>query len=332
MIELDERQERLFRVIGGVGGDLIDAAEKRQFAVSLWRKWLPIAACMALLVGMTAWVLPQFRVKEEAPAQMETAEETAPVTQTGEEFVPENQEEMAAEEYLFVWSEEATAPKERLIINGTIYYPEAVYDPIHAELGEWVGSVEGAGVYAAGENWKETKQGIEMPLEIFVAQEDGYRYCLTYYAWDGPAYTLEEARALEDLTVFTIGTAFATPARDLTVENLVKFFLESLELERQAGRRTVDLDNYLWYDEQKEAYVIPVEDVAAQLDRYLDSWQWPELEEHEAIVLEDLDPPYRQAEEIQASVFGPETLTLLTDRYCYTIRFTEDRCLYDIIE
>ena len=40
--ERDKRRETLFRAIGGVGGDLIDMAEKRVFRAGIWRRWLPI--------------------------------------------------------------------------------------------------------------------------------------------------------------------------------------------------------------------------------------------------------------------------------------------------
>lgn len=327
MNTMEERQERLLRAIGGVGGDLIATAEQKRFPMRVWQKWLPVAACLVLLVGLTALVLPILRTEPEMEVTMEAAQ---PVTQPEAETDTVEQEETAAVQVLFRWSDEEVQPKERLIIGGTIYYVEAVYEAEREALGDWVAAVDGWNVYAGGSTWKPDKWGTSMPLEVFAAQEDGYRYCLTYYAWDGPTYTMEEAKALEDLTVLALGVDFADPA-DLTEEALVSFFLDTLALERQAGRRTVDLDRYLWYDETKDVYVIPAEDVAAQLERYLEGWNWPELAEHEALVLNTLEPAEREEERFAAAVFDEDTLNLTTDKRTYTIRFTADGCLYQRI-
>ena len=170
-----------------------------------------------------------------------------------------------------------------------------------------------------------------MPLEIFVEQEDGrYLYCLTYYAWDGAACTLKEAQKMEDLSAFALGEAFSDPA-ELTEPQLVRFFLRTLELERQTGRRTEDLNRYLWYDAAEDCYIIPMEDIAAQLDRYLDGNSWPRFAENRALVLKTLEAE-RQPETFAAAVFEEDRLILTTDCYEYIIRFTEDRCVYESIQ
>lgn len=319
MITKEERSERLFRALGGVGGDLIDLAEKQVFRPGIGRRLLPVAVCLALLLGLTALIQPMFRVETKDQAQM-----AAPALP---EAAPAEQEKPS----VLQWTNREAAAKERLTVNGTIYYIEAVYEAQNAKLGQLVGTVDGAAVYAGGETWKPDRWGRDMPLEIFVEQaEGGYLYCLTYYAWDGAAYTMEDARELEDLTVFALGSAFADPA-ELTEEQLVTFFLQTLELEQQAGRRTENLNRYLWYDAAEDRYIIPMEDIAVQLDRYLDGYTWPRMAEHRALVLQTLEMEW-DPEGFAAAVFEEEYLILTTDRYVYTIRFAEDRCVYESIQ
>ena len=42
--------ERLFRAIGGVGGDLVDLAERRRYPASFWKRLAPLAACFAIVL------------------------------------------------------------------------------------------------------------------------------------------------------------------------------------------------------------------------------------------------------------------------------------------
>ena len=78
-------------------------------------------------------------------------------------------------------------------------------------------------------------------------------------------------------------------------------------------------------------YIIPMEDIAAQLDRYLDGNSWPRFAENRALVLKTLEAE-RQPETFAAAVFEEDRLILTTDCYEYIIRFTEDRCVYESIQ
>lgn len=324
MKSMEQRTERLLRAIGGVGGDLIDTAQNKQFSPALWRRLLPGAACLALLAGLTFLVLPVLR---GTPQAEKTTEVSQPASMPEEQPVSLPEEQPAPQSEA-CWLDQAISQKRRLVLDDTIYYAEAVFETANAVPGEWVGTVEGANAYAAGKTWKADHHGRKLPLELLVEQKHGYLYCLTYYAWDGPAYTMEQAQELEDLTVFALGVTFGDPA-ELTGEQLQTIFLETLALERQAGRRTVDLDRYLWYDEKKQAFVIPVGDVADQLNRFLAGWNWPELEEHTALVLESLDLPEREQEQFAAAVFDGDVLILTTDKRIYTIRFAQSGCRYE---
>jgi len=315
VITKQERSENLFRAIGGVGGDLIDLAEKKTFRPGYLRRLLPLAACLTLFLALGLWLQDLFPVERETDLQL-----TAPP-----------QAAAPVESAAYRWSDRPITAKERLTVNGTIYYIEAVYEAKSAKRGDQIGQVDGKAVYIGGETFKQDHWGREMPLEIFVEQEDGrYLYCLTYYAWDGAAGTMEEVRQMEDLSAFALGEAFSDPA-ELTEAQLVRFFLRTLELERQMGRRTEDLNRYLWYDAAEDCYIIPMEDIAVQLDRYLDGNSWPRFAENRALVLKTLEAE-RQPETFAAAVFEEDRLILTTDRYEYTIRFTEDRCVYESIQ
>lgn len=70
--------EYIFEALGGVGGDLIDMAEKITFPRSLWRRAVPWAACLAVLAGMAAgvwYLLPQTAVEPAELAEVENPAE-----------------------------------------------------------------------------------------------------------------------------------------------------------------------------------------------------------------------------------------------------------------
>ena len=315
MNTLEQRSERLFQAIGGVGSDLIDQAETQTFRPGFVRRLLPLVACLTLFLALGVWLQLLLPAEQEAGPQMAAPPQTA----------------APAEPAAYHWSDRPVTPKKRMTVHGTIYYIEAVYEAKNARLGDQIGQADGMAVYIGGETFKEDHWGREMPLEIFVEQENGqYWYCLTYYAWDGAACTLEEAQTLEDLSVLALGEAFADPA-ELTEPQLVQFFLQTLELERQTGRRTEDLNRYLWYDAAEDCYIIPMEDIAVQLDRYLDGHTWPKLAEHRALQLQSLQCQ-RPPETFSAAVWEEDRLILTTDRQEYTIRFTEGRCIYESIQ
>lgn len=315
---METGSERLFRVLGDVGGDLIATAERKAFARSRWQKWLPVAACLVLLVGMGYFALPHLTAETEScPAeQPETAAPQVPA-QTPEtesdrtEATPsENKTTGGSEGFGEAKPIQSGA---QLVFWDTIYYVEAVYEAEQAVAltDGWLGQVEaaddetlvGAEVFLRRDAaTRPDSKEREVPLEIFVYSGGKYLYCLTYYDTDEPL--------LEWLAVQTrwyygrldeLVETFVTPLEpylsgrnwnEADGDDLLTVFLATLELERAVGRRTADLDKYQWYD--GEVYVIPEADLQRQLDKYLDSYIWkPETmaqydTQRQAVVLQTL--------------------------------------------
>lgn len=80
--------EKMFRAIGGVGDDLIARADEpvTKTGDKMWYRIAALAACAALIIGVGALVLPNFRAKSAAPAaQTMDAEETGVAEAAAEE-------------------------------------------------------------------------------------------------------------------------------------------------------------------------------------------------------------------------------------------------------
>ena len=349
--ERDKRRETLFRAIGGVGGDLIDMAEKRVFRAGIWRRWLPMAACLALAAGIGALVWTQMwggqAPKDQNPAgPAETAEEY----QSAEEPVPETPAEEPTPEQPEYGAMTAQR-RQRLTVRGVIYYEEAIYEqlPAREQPGDWLGTVSeaddpalvGADVYAASDILRSGSRFTDMPLLILVEQPEGYRFCLTYYAWDGPLYTRQEAENLytegkwDALAAFALAdTAFGSPA-ELDSEALLRLFLQTLKLEELAGRRTGDLNRYLW--EQVDEFVLAPSEVTRQLDRYLEDYTFDPAQcaaydpARKALVLRTLEPEAWTMPMAERIVFEGDTMTVVTEERTCVVRLTERGCYYESI-
>lgn len=323
---MEERVETLFRALGDVGSDLIDTAEKRQFASTLWRKWLPVAACLALLMGVSVYVLPRLTTDikgtvEQTTAAKEQAEAKPKIEQSQES--------------------EAVA---RLVAFGMVYYPEAVYSAQEAEplLGQAEGVVTQADdeAFVGSVIWSKQdcarKDGV--PLEIFVEQEGAFVYCVTYYAPAGPLLSVEEAMLLwkngtwNTLIQTAADTApdFAHPSQ-LNQSQLVDFFVMTLELERQLDKRTEDLNHYLWL--RDGVYRIPLADVNRQLARYLEGFE--PFAESGVLILQTLEPTrsgktYAVTEDTRYDL-AAGTLSLAVGDRIIDLRVTESGCYFERI-
>ena len=53
------KQEKLFTALADVGDDLLDMAQNKRF-VNPWKRWGKIAACLAVVICLTALALPYF--------------------------------------------------------------------------------------------------------------------------------------------------------------------------------------------------------------------------------------------------------------------------------
>lgn len=176
----EEKQERLFRALGGVGIDLIDMAEKRTFA-PVWRKWGALAACLALVLCLGVLAMPYFPMGCGSSKSGSTADTSAAET------VQDSTAETAVEEAPAVAEEPAEAggeskPWVRLVFEDTVYRVEETYSKAEAEalLGEYLGTVE----ESDEEPWTGCKvYGVRTedagPSDaILVETEDGYLYCV----------------------------------------------------------------------------------------------------------------------------------------------------------
>lgn len=345
---METGKERLLRVIGDVGSDLIATAEQKVFAKSPWRTWLPAVACAALVLGMGYYALPYLTVREEAcPAEPPQSVET--VTQAeGDKYSPPVNGGMAD------IATEAVNGKEQLVFLDTLYYVEAVYEAETAiGLSDgYLGNVTdaddenliGAEVFlrrdaATKTDYKER----EVPLEILVFNGESYLYCLTYYETTGPLleWMAVQSRwysgrldALAETFAMAAAPDFDTAA-DMTREELLRFFLMTLELERSAGRRTEDLNRYLWYN--GKSYTIPYADVVRQLDKYLDDFTaLPETLTVEMLSLELEQEDWSIVPEQCRLDEEAKTLTLVLQRddaiKRYVVRFEDNRCVFEQIQ
>ena len=65
---MEAGNERLFRVLGDVGSDLIATAEQKVFARNPWRQIIPVAACLLAVVGLSLAAAPRFLVQQPQPS------------------------------------------------------------------------------------------------------------------------------------------------------------------------------------------------------------------------------------------------------------------------
>ena len=97
-----EQQEKLFRAIGFVGDDLIqraDAPVERQIVKTAWIKWVALAACCVLVIGLASR-LPLLGAKtaNTAPETASMMLDSTTATTEAKSEAPQMTEETAAEE------------------------------------------------------------------------------------------------------------------------------------------------------------------------------------------------------------------------------------------
>lgn len=367
MTDLQQRQEHLFRAIGGVGGDLVDAAERRSFPPGVLRRMLPVAVCLAVVVCL-GWLATVWFFGAPAEDVLAPEEKEVPRQEQQEkiELPQETQEEIQISG--------PVAETKELLFWDVIYYAEARYTAQEAEawLGEHLGVVEddrwpelaGAAVYLCKDAYtRPDAQGRQVPLEIFVEEEGDYWYCLTYYYSDVPAMRWEQVldlwnqgRTEELANQLTRVPEQARAAGELqwsgsgaemTPQAQVSFFRVTLQMEQVQGLRSMDLNRYLW--QQDGGYAVPVEELHRQLNRYVENevWDPAELpgysETYDAVLLSSL----AWCSEAQMEAFSlPEAVCSLdtdakkltvaflqedgTSRV-YRMRFEADRVVYELI-
>lgn len=363
-MELNSRQEQLFRAIGGVGSDLIDTAERRCFQPGPLRKYGPVAAGLLLLVGLSCFAAPYFPEKPpEATIIATPAEPEASLpSKVQEPLVPDIPQEQ-------VMLQGDVSTRQELVFWDMVYYVEAQYTAQEAadSLGAHLGTVQqadlpeltGASVYSRLDaSVRADSSGRQVPLEIFVENQDGYLYCLTYYYSALPLMQWGEVEALwqqgqldalaqQLVLVPELAAAYGQAqwsGEVLTPAEQAAFFRVTLQMERQHGVRTEDLIRYLW--SQDGGYAVPVEDIYRQLKRYLDNFSWVPEElpgysvEYDAVLFPSLAlcSDQQMADYVLPAVTGSldgahHSLTLTVPQTdgtvrSYTIVFEEDKMVY----
>lgn len=264
----ENQNERLFLALGEVGGDLVDLAECGTFRPNFWRRWGAMAACVALLLGLTAVSLPRLL---GGPARTGTGEEQKLVADA-----------------------ERVTPRQRLEFRYTYYYLDDEVRPGTPEdLGEPLGVVEAAEdpwlvdaqIYrrlGTAEYTNHMVHGLSVYQQVYVNGEDGYRLATTFnekvvarYSYEDVADALhreDTAWVLRDLIAPVVKYAddiTFEEAAQLSSESLNRLFLASTEL--NTGVSVAEL----WAAE--EGYVVPAADVHWRLNRLLrEPTYWPE--------------------------------------------------------
>ncbi len=230
----DEQQEKLFRAIGEVGGDLVDMAEKRTFAPSAWRKWGTLAACLAVVLSLSALVLPYFPIgcgsgmanESAAPTDMkpEAAADDAAMEPSTQEAPAETPEDMPEDTGMLTTAPETLSPTEdemqdyqgllrsRIVFRYTYYYvlPELrvpLGEP-PASLGEALETVEdaeaasliGCQVYRyenATEFDNHSVNGLTVPQKIWIETDAGYVYATTLNEKTVARFTISDVMLAE---------------------------------------------------------------------------------------------------------------------------------------
>ncbi len=229
------KNEDLFRAIGDVGDDLIHMAEHRRFS-GQWKKWLSMAASIALIVSLGALALPYFPMgcgaksaapeaapeepkysmdvmdqeskaeEPEAPMEAEPeAEEAAPMepntgASTNDAVMEEPQDEAVRKDVT------------QITICSTVYYlrPGIVKEgATPGNLGQYIGEVEtsdneayiGCPVYEMAHTvWysNHAVDGQSVPAEILVEGPDGWIAGFTGNEKTVSRYTAADVQAAID--------------------------------------------------------------------------------------------------------------------------------------
>lgn len=225
------KQEKIIDALGDIGDDLLLMAHTRRF-VSHWKRWLRTAACLALVICLTALALPYLPIGcgSSSKDSTETAmppdmQQDATIEEAPAEAEPETEEETASGETAPEDSPEGapadtedTCPEEKietsqalcqLVVQSTIYYlDESVVLPgeTPSNIGEYIGDITssddttltGCKAYAmSGTVWfsNHAVDGQSVPAEIYVDSPDGWLFARTHNEKTVSRYTAGDIQA-----------------------------------------------------------------------------------------------------------------------------------------
>ncbi len=286
-------KEDLFRALNDVGEDLIEMAQTKKFS-NPWKKWVPLAACMALTMSLGVLALPYFpmgcgasvkKSEEEAPTMDCVVEESA----AEDHEYQFNAQQAPAEEAPAEPQEEAgvsamSEPVTEFVVCHTRYYVRSVLEEEPRELGSYLGDINeadkesllGCPVYEELYSAQFSNHAVEGQIvtqNVFVKTADGWLYAMTanektlsrYTPWDieNALYNGDEQWILRN---------FVQPLENHDIHLFEgrcdsdcynRLFLASLQLNTGV---TVDSP---WLQEDLSLLVHP-EDVRQRLSRFVD--------------------------------------------------------------
>ena len=236
-------KETLFHAIGDVGDDLIHMAETRTFHSSPWRRWASLAACLALVLCVSAIALPYF------PKGCGAAQETAapPAAESVQNSKPESaaesttsKKESAAEDYFADLPQESavnapaeeTLPKEDSLTQATLvgkaidalgwlsyrdvvyygwgYYTEEAAMPQITQRMEDTTQASGVADWSRRMVYEKTAGEHGAPDEIYVETQNGLLHCTTWHQPADAFINYHDAQAMiENGTDEALLTTFA---------------------------------------------------------------------------------------------------------------------------
>ena len=361
------KQEKLLEALTGVGDDLLELAQNKRFP-NPWRRWGKIAACLALVLCLTALALPYLPMgcgsaKSEAPmADTSGANEKADVT---EEAAPAETPELPAEEPEAPVENDGGVEKTmtKFVVCGTYYYLQPQYatslDEPPEELGEELGTVTsadlpellGCTVYKEQNSAVFDRYAVDgqaVTQNVWVRTADGYVRAVTANEKIVSRYTFADVeQAVEDEDADWLLETFVRPleehgrgeiqfadASQLTADQLNRLVPAFAAM--NMGVTVVDH----WAEDGQ--LVIPVSDVRFRLERFLTGFTYePEGTEaydpaRNAVILPreaaDLDESVQLTLE-DAVLSDANTLCLTVSRQDgvrreYVIRFDTDSWRY----
>ena len=254
-------KETLFRAIGDVGGDLIHMAETRTFHSSPWRRCGALAACLALVLCVSAIALPYFPRGCGAATETAASPAAEAVQNSKTEAAAESaasKKESAAEEYLADLPQEAVEnapaaeiqPEEDnltqavpagkaidalgwLSYRGAVYYgwgyytEEAAMPQITRRL-EDITQASGVADWSRRTVYEKTAGEHSAPDEIFVETQNGLLHCNT---WHQPAEAFLNAGTAREMVENGVDEALLTTFVQIFEENFSgQFYLKPSDL------------------------------------------------------------------------------------------------------
>lgn len=304
------KKEFLFRALGDVGDDLLHMAEHKKFS-SPWKKWGALAACLALIVSLSALALPYFPMgcgssnanesassdtampemnEESSVVEAETPAEEAPAeveSPTGEEAAVEDSVEAGEPEL------DQAAGTTRVTVCSTVYYIKigvTLDGQKPGNVGEYLADVTdsndealiGCPVYAVMyTTWYSNYavDGQSVPQDIYIDGPDGWLYATT-----GNEKTVARHTAAE------VQSAIASGDTRWVLDELVHP-VQAQNVVLLDGGRVADSEslnrlflaslqlntgvalNWLWAQEDG-SLLVPVADVEYRLGLFLDQFTY----------------------------------------------------------